>query len=269
MNGDSGAQDCAPLEALTLAHLCGRLLRRPLRTLRDLRQIIRKPVSDAAPLVKKPEQNLPQYGTSQSWSLPSVAASSLGFRLLALALALWGTHKLVARPENLENGMLARGALFLLPALALWLLADGLYAWPRHLTHERSLPRVAPQVAVSGRRKHRLLAALAGALCCVLAWRFTAHNHITSIGLGAWLASMMLWLHALTPGAVDLRACWRGLLARLKRVHWRRRETLALALILLLAAGLRLSQLDTVMPGNDQRPCRENPGRMACQPGRV
>ncbi len=248
MNGDTGAQDCAPLEALTLAQLCGRLLRRPLRTLRDLRQIIRKPVSDATPQLRAPVQILSPRTTLRSWSLPSVAASSLGFRLLALALALWGTHELVARPENLENGMLARGALFLLPALALWLLADGLYAWPRHLSHERSLPRVVPQATASGRSRNRLLAALAGALCCVLAWRFTAHNHITFIGLGAWLASMMLWLHALTPGVVDLRACWRGLLARLKHVHWRRRETLALALILLLAAGLRLSQLDTVMP---------------------
>ena len=58
----------------------------------------------------------------------------------------------------------------------------------------------------------------------------------------------MLWLYALTPGAVDLRVWWRGLSARLKRVSWRRRETLALVLILLLAAGLRLGQLDTVMP---------------------
>ena len=248
MNGDTVGQDNAPLETLTLAQLCYRLLRRPRRTLRELRQIIRTPASDATPQLQAPTKDLSPRTTLRSWSLPSVAAWSLGLRLLALALALWSTKVLVSDPGRQYDELLARGALLLLPALVLWLLADWLFAWPRHLSHERSLPRAEPLVAVSGRRRHRLLAALAGALCCVLAWRFTAHNHITFIGLGAWLTSMMLWLYALTPGAVDLRVWYCGLSARLKRVSWRRRETLALALILLLAAGLRLGQLDTVMP---------------------
>ena len=248
MSGASGAQDSAPLEALTLAQLCGRLLRRPRRTLRDLREVVRAPAADATPPVRLPVRKMPEPGTSLSWSLPTRAGWSLGLRLLALALALWGTHVMVAEPGRQNNVMLVNGALFLLPALVLWLLADGLYPWPRHLSQERNLPRVVPQVVVSGRRRRRLLAAVAGALCCVLAWRFTAHNTFTFIGLGAWLASLVLWLYALTPGALDLHACWRGLLARLRRVHWRRRETLALALIMLLAAGLRLGQLDAVMP---------------------
>ena len=248
MNGDTVGQENAPLEALTLAQLCGRLLRRPQQTLRDLREIVRAPASDATPQLRAPAQDVSPRTTLHSWSLPSVAAWSLGLRLLALALALWSTQVLVSDPGRQYDELLTRGALLLLPALVLWLLADGLYPWPRHLAHERNLPRVTPQVAATGRRGHRLLAALAGTLCCVLAWRFTANNSFTFIGLGAWLASLVLWLYALTPGAVDLRVWWRGLSARLKRVSWRRRETLALVLILLLAAGLRLGQLDTVMP---------------------
>ena len=92
MNGDTVGQDNAPLETLTLAQLCGRLLRRPRRTLRELRQIIRTPASDATPQLRAPTQDLSPRTTLRSWSLPSVAAWSLGLRLLALALALWSTR---------------------------------------------------------------------------------------------------------------------------------------------------------------------------------
>ena len=203
---------------------------------------------DEEPLEPVPVQGR-LTGATHSWTPRAAAAGwSLGMRLLALLLALWGSHILVAEPWRRDSEMLARGALFLLPALALWLLADGLYSWPRRMARERSLPHAASPGAVPGRRGQRLRAALAAALCCGLAWRFTAHNSFTFIGLCAWLASILLWLRALTPGDHDLRVWWRALPARLKRVHWRSREMLALGIILLLAAGLRLGQLDTVMP---------------------
>ncbi len=249
MTEESGSRDGAPLEALTLAQLCGRLLRQPRHTLSDLRRILRAEPVDAARLERVTlQQGKPAAAVPSGTARTAAAAGSLGLRLLALILALWGSHILVPESARRDSELLARGALFLLPALALWVLADAFYPWPRHLTRERNLPHAASPVAAPGKRGQRLLAAFAGVLCCWLAWRFTAHNSFTLIGLGAWLASVLLWLRALTPGSLDLRAWWRGLPLWLERARWSRRETLALGLILVLAAGLRLWQLDTVMP---------------------
>lgn len=247
MNAGPGAEDSSALEELTLAQLCGRLLRQPWRTLSALRQVLAASPADALPAapVMSPAM-APAAAPARSRRAP--AGRSLALRLLALAAALWGNHALAASAWRGGSGLPAREALLLLLAFALWLWADALYAWPRRLGQERSLPPAARTVAGPAGRGPRLLAALAGAFCCWLAWRFTAHNRFTLVGLCAWLASVALWYRALTPGKPDLRAWWRALRVQLQRINWCGGYAPALLLILLLAAGLRLTRLDTVMP---------------------
>ena len=247
MTTDPGDRNSHPLESLTLARLCGRFLRQPGRTLCALWQILSAPPDDAAP---PPPAESPAVARNRSRArtLPTAVTWSLALRLLSLALAVQGNHLLLAQPSRAATALPVPDALLLLLALALWLLADGLYPWPRRLAQERVLSFPACPVAATVSRRQRLLAALAGALCCWLAWRLTAGNRFTLVGVSAWLLSVALCYRALTPGSLNLRARLRNLRHPPARARLRRPEMLTLLLILLLAAGLRLQWLDSVMP---------------------
>ena len=179
---------------------------------------------------------------------PDRNGAGLTARLLALALALWGSHRLASISAPADEALRDSGALMLLAGMALWLLAEWLRPWPPHSLREspplpdrRSAFRLRPQ----GRRR---LTAAAATLCCVLAWYFTAGNRFTLVGLVAWLLSMALWCHALLPASPSLRDIWRRFRDSIQGRRWQGPELAALLLILLLAAGMRLIHLDEVMP---------------------
>lgn len=240
MNGDDAQTDAAALESLTLAQCCALLLRRPRRTLREIIRIARQPREVAPP--QPPDLSAPApQATASSRAGIDAAGLSLLLRLLALALLVWGNYVLASQPARGSDSIPIPGALLLLAGLTLWLLADLRYPWPRDAEIEGS---DSPSPARPHARRMR--SALLAGLCSLLAWRFTAGNSFTLVGLVAWAASIALWCHALLPASPSLRDVWRRLSARWRQVS--HEDALALTLILLLAAGMRLGQLDGVMP---------------------
>ena len=240
MTGDDAQADVTPLESLTLAQCCALLLRRPRRTLREIIRIARHSPEVAPVQVKDLLQTAPPPGASPQAGIDA-AGLSLLLRLPALALLVWGNFVLASRPPHGSVDVPAPGALLLLAGLALWLLADLRHPWPHEVERQESDP-----VPPARRHTRRLRSALLAAFCSLLAWRFTAGNSFTLVGLVAWTASIALWCHALLPASPTLRDLWRRVSARWRRVS--RGDALALILIVLLAAGMRLGQLDSVMP---------------------
>lgn len=247
MTSDPGRQQSGALEALTLAQLCGRMLRQPRRTLAGLRLVLRaRPAGpERHERAGRPE---PTPALTVPRQLLAGAGPGLVLRLLALLLVLWGSHVLVPDPWRREPALLARGALLLLPGMALWLLADLRHPWPRNVERERNLPSAEMSRGISPGNAARVKVALLATLGSALAWRFTAGNHFSLPGVVAWLTSIALWLHALAPRSPAPLALLRAISVRLQKIRWQRRELLLLALLLLPAAGMRLWQLDSVMP---------------------
>lgn len=247
MKAGDGAPDPAALESLTLDQLPGRLLRRPRHTLAALRRIVSQGpgVTAAAPQGREtaPARRRPA-------AMPRLDRGRAGLivRLLALALALWGSHRLVSTSAPTDEALQASSALLLLAGMVLWLLGDWLRPWPPDSAHE-SLP-LPPRGSAFHNRPHskRRVAAATAALCCALAWHFTAGNRVTLVGLAAWLASMALWFYALLPASPPLRDTWRRFRVAIQGQRWRGPELAALLLVLLLAAGMRLIHLDDIMP---------------------
>ncbi|MCY3905706.1 MAG: glycosyltransferase family 39 protein [Anaerolineaceae bacterium] len=247
MKSGNGTPESVALESLTLDQLPGRLLRRPRHTLAALLRIVNQGpgVSAAAAPGREPAPARPGPA-----GLPRLDRDGAGLiaRLLALALALWGSHRLVSTSAPVDETLQASSALLLLAGMVLWLLADWLRPWPLNSARE-SLPLSTRQSAFRRRPQHRRrLTAATAALCCVLAWYFTAGNRFTLAGLVAWLVSMALWCYALLPANPPLRDTWRRFRVAVQGQRWQGPELVALLLILLLAAGMRLIHLDEIMP---------------------
>ncbi len=247
MNEGERKTETDALESLTLAQLCRRLLRHPRQTLAALRLIVTG--SPEAP--PETTQDRAPARMPSSWKITAGLNSgraALILRLLALALILWGCH--VMAPVSLpgDNAALARSALFLLPGLVLWLATDMLRPWPQ-LAHGEKSPNVILQVSGHcARHTRRKSATVLAALCSFLAWRYTAGNSFTIVGLFAWVGSIALWLYALMPASLPVRECWHRLSCAVRGKHWQSGDLPALLLVLLLATGIRLAQLDEVMP---------------------
>lgn len=246
MNPENGFPNPGALESLTLAQLPGRFLRRPRQTWANLRRIVsqRPTMSAAAQQGREPASvRLRPTGTvrlDHAWA-------GLAARLLALMLALWGSHALVLTSAPADEATQARSALLLAGGMALWLIADWLRPWPPDSTRE-GLPLPATPPAFRGRpRGKRKAVAVAATMCCVLAWHFTAGNRFTLIGLAAWLAGMALWCYALLPTSLPLHDTWRRFRAGIQGHRWQGPELVAFLLVLLLATVMRLIHLDEIM----------------------
>ncbi|MCE2490265.1 MAG: glycosyltransferase family 39 protein [Anaerolineae bacterium] len=235
------------LESLTLAQLCRRLLRHPRRTLAGLRLIVTESpeVPPEAIQVKAPEKMRSTRNISVGLNSVGVA---LILKLLALALILWGSHELVPVDLPRDNAALARAAQILLPGLVLWLVADLLSPWPQPAPGEKSPDAVLQSGTRCLAHARRKSATVLAVLCSLLAWRYTAGNTFTLVGLFAWVGSIALWHYALMPASLPVRECWRKLRRIVRGRHWQSVDLPALCLVLLLASGIRLFQLDEFMP---------------------
>lgn len=246
MTSGDGVPETGALESLTLDRLPGHFLRRPRHTLAVLRRVLSQDptATAAAPLVREPAPARPgPTDRPRPVHDRALSVAGLAARLLALALALWGSHAL-ASSSAAEESSLAGSALLLPAGMALWFIADWLRPWPPD-----AAPEASPRPAIR-RRPHdrRRAAAAAAILCCALTWYFTGGNRFTLVGLVAWLTGMALWCYALLPASPPLRDGWRRFRAALQ--GWRRPgpEPAAFLLILLLAGGMRLIHLDAIMP---------------------
>ena len=190
----------------------------------------------------------------------SRAAKQLGLRLVALIFAWWGSGILANTPQRTEATALMAGAPLLVLGFVVWLGAELYGDWPtlqqwwqtRHddVADDAEVD-VKPRkrrVAWAGLHPLRALAGLAGLFFSVIAVRFTADNQFTFIGFWSWMASVLLWVLAVSPNGDGPYDWLKGLVSRVRHIQWRHWTVVSLALIMLLAAAFRLSDLTGVAP---------------------
>ena len=170
-------------------------------------------------------------------SVPGAAPNPYGLILLALAAALWLLGEITA------DG----------PAVRDWLRRPGRKRDWQDAALERARERElaeARQAAGPPSSRYRLLATALALFGSYLAYRFNGNNQFSVIGFWSWLASIALWLYALTGRSP--RAFWRSLLSALRRQQpwriWREPALLLLLVITLLAAIIRLHELNELPP---------------------
>lgn len=272
---DAQADDVRRFDDLTLAEVIGQVVRAPKATLQALRQVVMSPRNSTSdrpqPAIRPEPVSALQTGAGVQPVRGRIlfearAAQQFGLRLAAFLLAWWGAGILANTPRRSEAMALVAGTPFLVLGFVVWLGAELYGDWPairqwwaRRRTEAdaeadnpteaigEGKPKARPMVW-AGLHPLRALAGLAGLFFSVMAVRYTADNQFTSIGFWAWLASVLLWVIAVSE-AGDGPADWlRYGVRQVRRIQWRSWTLLALALIILLAAIFRLSDLTTVAP---------------------
>ena len=268
------AEAPTPLENLTLAEALARFVRAPGVTWRAFVELARSPAEKQPPetVIVKPATTFltsPLSQTAPSIEMPSLSvtplseeqrireAVRLSLWLVALVIALVGTSLMAT--QRRDGIGLQQGAIFASVAFAFWLAAE---AYGRRA---RAISRVAvneadtaPQPAIrkepwdkalSGFILPRVVLAAMGAWCSLQVWNATSHNIFSTEGFWLWIASIMLWVAAFAPGIERIGASIPAVISAVRNFRPRLNGTvIALALIVLLGAIFRLSDLPGVPP---------------------
>lgn len=195
------------------------------------------------------------------------ARADFGLRALAFAAAAVASALLARQAiERPDSGPSLLALLLLLLAPLIWLLAERRAAAPVRaataIAHRPVAPKTGP-AAGRGAWRRRAVALASGALLSFIAYQNSDNNLITPLGQLAWLASLAVWLYALSaPGDGPrqwLSAAWNRwprqleplqLVSRLlgeSYAGWRWRQ-LALLAALALVFFFRLHQLAAAPP---------------------
>ena len=262
------------VEDLTVAEVVSQFLRAPVSTLRAVHRVAttsdhqtEEQVHVAGPIALPAHVAADQSPVRMRTLLEdheSRAARQLGLRLVALLLAWWGSGILANTPQRTEATALFAGAPFLVLGFMVWLGAELYGDWPalqRWLARrradaeehegniiddeEKSRPR---RVVWAGLHPLRVFAGLGGLFFSVMAVRFTADNQFTVIGFYSWMASILLWVIAVSPSDDGPYDWLKGLIWRVRQNEWRHWTVAALTMIILLGAVFRLDDLAGVAP---------------------
>ncbi len=261
---DAPENDERHFEDLTVAEMLGQLRRSPQMTLQAIRQISRTARTDDSHVTPIPHSvQIASAGSAVMGRDAALTAQSLdtdqrreafqlGLRLTALVVAWWGSGILANAPLRTEELALNVGAPYLFLAFFIWLGAEIYGSWPqiRHWGVNRQPETVEPQsepkkkrpVVWSGFHPVKVLLALLGLFCSIIALRFTTNNQFTFIGFWSWMASVALWVSAVAPAGWSIPAAWGWLREQVARINVRQNWVLwLLVLITLLGAVFRMS----------------------------
>ena len=270
---DVPTDDSMLVEDLTVAEALGQFWRAPISTVRAVRRVATTPArkvvaperlaADRARPAPVAAAAAPVRVGRLLESGDSRAARQLGLRLVALILAWWGSGILANTPQRTEATALVAGAPFLILGFVIWLGAELYGDWPaiqRWQARRRDGGTASgddePDDAKPKQRREmwtglhplKAFAGLGGLFFSVIAVRFTADNFFTMIGFWAWVASILLWMVALSPAGDGPYDWVKRLVGRLRRQQWRHWTVFALLFVLLLGAVFRLDRLSDVAP---------------------
>ncbi len=249
-------------EDRSLAEVVGQLWHAPRSTLQALVQVTKTPRyrrPERVILAPRP-QSIEPPRIADTVAQPRVdgrLARQFGLRLAALIIAWWGTGILANSPIRTEEIALRNGLPFLLAGFGLWIVADVYGEWPalqrwlrREATNgeDEAASEAKPATPLIGLNPTRLVLAVFGLAASIVTLFANTDNQFTTIGVIAWLASILLWVGALSPPNAGPGRWLQTVLTQLRGWRWNNGTLWALVAILILGAAFRLADLENTPP---------------------
>lgn len=253
------------IEDLTLAEVLSELIHAPANTLSALRQIISTPIekakSEATDFSEKPytiwrPANRTAKAVNDISDLERIGRQRevflLSTRIVAFLLSVYGNW--IMSTDRAEATGLATGLPYLLIACGIWIAGD--YFGSVSLTKAEDDEPVGeldplPEAGISFFSRNfdglaLALRTLGGALAVVMSLitlSATSNNRFTTMGVIAWIASIVLWFVVLAPREWGVAAFINGIRAIRLPKGW---TLFALVGIMFVASVFRFSQLDAI-----------------------